>query len=476
MDQNLACARAIFRTIKSRFVTNVSGLWHDRRGVTAIITAIAGIVLMGFAGLAIDVGYWLNNKSRMQGVTDRAAFSGVNALRDGGNSTAMTLQVRATAAASGFVDGDDGTAVVANRPPSSGPNQADTSSVEVLISQPQPQFFTRIFLETPPTVQTRSVAMLAPGEPVCMLALNPTAADTINFAGNPTISAPDCTMVSDSDSNTAVHLQGSVSVTAATIVTPGQIGYTGGAYTLTLGTPALTGAQSVPDPYASTLTHSNLTAGMPTSPACTKSGVTWSGNCVVPGASVNSGNTLSASTRISGGLDIKNGTVNLAPGTYWITDGDLDLKSGSGATLHCTTCTSGGAGVTIILTTAHSSGGTVGTLTLASNANLTLNAPNSGTFAGDVVIQDSNGLPAGTTIHTISNAQANAAETLTGLVYFPKTAITFQGGPDSTGPQCLVLVANTIGFQGNPRFATSGCSSVGLTNLAVPKTVTRVVE
>jgi hypothetical protein len=309
-----------------------------------------------------------------------------------------------------------------------------------------------------------------------MLALNPTAADTINFAGNRTISAPDCTIVSDSDSNTAVHLQGSASVSAATIVTPGQIGYTGGAYTLTLGSPALTGSQLVPDPYTSTLTHSTLTAGMPPSAACTKSGSTWSGNCVVPGGSVASGNTLSANTRISGGLSIKNGTVNLAPGTYWITDGDLDLKSGSGATLHCTTCTSGGAGVTIILTTAQASSGTVGTLTLASNANLVLNAPNTGTFAGDVVIQDSNGLPSGTTVHTTANAQANATERLTGLVYFPKTAITFQGGPDSTGPQCLVLVANTIGFQGNPTFATSGCASIGLTNLPEPKTITRVVE
>jgi hypothetical protein len=154
----------------------------------------------------------------------------------------------------------------------------------------------------------------------------------------------------------------------------------------------------------------------------------------------------------------------------------LTFSNGNGATLQCPTCVVGTSGVTIILTTAQSSGGTVGTLTLGSNANLTLNSPSSGTFAGDVVIQDSNGLPTGTTVNATSNAHANATETLSGLVYFPTAAITFQGGPGATGSQCLVLVADTIGFQGNPDFATSGCASVGLTTLPEPKSVTRVVE
>ena len=102
---------------------------------------------------------------------------------------------------------------------------------------------------------------------------------------------------------------------------------------------------------------------------------------------------------------------------------------------------------------------------------LNLNAPSSGTFAGMVLIQDSNGLPAGTTINSPSNAQANSTETLSGLVYFPDTAVTFQGTPAATGPQCLVLVANTVALQGNPGFATSGCPSLGLNNLPIVKTI-----
>ena len=205
-------------------------------------------------------------------------------------------------------------------------------------------------------------------------------------------------------------MQGSATINAATLITPGEISHTGAAYTLNLSYPAQTGANVVPDPYASTLTHAFLTTGMPAAPACTYNNGThtWSGNCVVPGGSISVGDTLSANTQISGGLSFKGGTVNLSPGTYWITDGDLVLQNGSGATLQCPTCTNGGAGVTVILTTAKSKNGTVGTVTLGSNANLNLNPPTTGTFAGMVLIQDSNGLPAGTAIDTSFSTKANA--------------------------------------------------------------------
>ena len=229
--------------------------------------------------------------------------------------------------------------------------------------------------------------------------------------------------------------------------------------------PAQTGANFVPDPYASTLTHTNfLTNGLSTASPCTSStsgGITTYSN---PGS-------YKPGCVIAGGLSIKNSTVNLSPGTYWLT-GDLNLQNGSGATLECTTCTNGGAGVTIILT-APPGGGTVGTVSLGTNANPNLNAPNTGPFAGMVLIQDSNGLPAADHLpnpDTVS-AQANATETLSGLVYFPQAAVTFQGTPAATGPQCLVLVANTVAMQGNPGFATSGCSGIGLNNLPIVKTV-----
>jgi hypothetical protein len=84
------------------------------------------------------------------------------------------------------------------------------------------------------------------------------------------------------------------------------------------------------------LTHTFLTSGMPTT-ACT----TTTGNCVVQSNSslLNGNVTLSANTQIhvvGGTWGIRNQTVNLSPGTYWVTDGDLQLGPGGGTSrLEC---------------------------------------------------------------------------------------------------------------------------------------------
>jgi hypothetical protein len=55
-----------------RFMRQLLG---DKRGATAIMTAVAATTVMGFAGLAVDVGYWQTTQRRMQGVADEAAFA-----------------------------------------------------------------------------------------------------------------------------------------------------------------------------------------------------------------------------------------------------------------------------------------------------------------------------------------------------------------------------------------------------------------
>jgi hypothetical protein len=203
------------------------------------------------------------------------------------------------------------------------------------------------------------------------------------------------------------------------------------------------------------------------------SGVTWfiyQGNCKVAGSSLSQSNIiLSGNTVITGGLSVQ-GTINLSPGTYWITDGDLTIK---GTTLECTSCTPGGAGVTVIFTTL-ASGGTVGGITLGpGGGTMILNAPNMGTFAGMVLIQDAWGLPSNPTIDN-STAQGSPTETLSGLVYFPGSTMDFAGTPSSTGPQCLLLVVGALAETGNPSLNTTGCSSVGLNLL--PGTTVALAE
>jgi hypothetical protein len=337
------------------------------------------------------------------------------------------------------------------------------NGVKVRLSQTQNGWFSAWFPAfTNITIANEAVAAVSKLPPGCMLALNPTAPQTVSLAGNPTINAPSCSIVSDSNDASAFYLQGSATINAATLITPGEITNTGGAYTLNLKYPAQTGANFVPDPYASTLTHANF---------LTNDGLSTASPCTPTATGYSSPGSYNPGCVIAGGLSIKNSTVDLSPGTYWLT-GDLVLRSGTGATLECTTCSNGGAGVTIILA-APPGGGTVGTMSLAAGANLNLNAPAASScsncpFAGLVLIQDSNGLPAADPLpnpDTVS-AQGNPTETLSGLVYFPQAAVTFRGTPAASGPQCLVLVANTISLQGTMGVRALGSTTFRLSRLS----------
>jgi hypothetical protein len=457
-------------------------LWRDQRGAAAALVAISLPITLAIAGLGVDAGWWYTIKRQNQSGADAAALSAayevVAVLSAGGTpSVTNTLVPAATQAAT---QNGYGGGALSGVSPGAGCSYTDPGTsfvlyqycdatfagVLVVLRQSQNSWLANFGSLASLTIANRAVAEISQLPPGCLLALNGTASDAINLAGSPTIDAPNCTIVSDSNSSSAVHLQGAASITAGGVATVGDWSHTGNAYTLSLQNPAQVGANPVPDPYASTLTHANfLTDGLSTAPTCSSSTV---------GGVLTYSSTVTPGCVIAGGLDIKNSTVNLGPGTYWL-EGNLTLDNGSGATLECTSCSNGGAGVTIILTAP--SGGTVGTASIASNADLDLNAPDSGPFAGMVLIQDSNGLAS----YNISlpnpdtfSASANGTETLTGLVYFPDAAVTFQGTPAASGPQCLVLVANTVALQGNPTFATSGCSSLGLNNLPIVRSVTLV--
>ena len=454
-------------------------LASDTRGATLALVAAAISALIGFTGLGVETGLWYAMKRQNQSAADVAALSGAFELLAGQSNGLSQNTVypdicnlaERDAARNNFTfnsfscptttpacTSPSTGQMCANNPPVLGISAGNNNAVEVILSQQQNALLANLFLPKV-TIETRAVAAIKTLDTSCVLALNNSLPNAINVVGSAGVclgpgsscqacGTPTCSMTANSTDPSAIHLQGAACVAADNLVTPGGVGVTGNGYTLTLNSGPLIGAPPVADPYASTLTHTFLTTGMPTTCA--------------------SGPPYPANSQICGKLTVS-GTLNLLPGTYWITDGDLDIKN---STLECTTCVPGGAGVTIILTTAKPSGGKVGTLTLGAKGVLNLSAPGSGTFAGLVLIQDSNGLPPGTTYtSTTSNAQANATESLNGLVYFPNTAMTFQGTPAAGSAACLVVVVNTLTLQGNPELDDSGCTNAGLTNLPTPKTV-----
>jgi hypothetical protein len=442
-------------------------LWRDTRGITLVLVALTISILIGFASLGAETGLWFAIKRQNQSAADAGAMSAayeiIYDLANGITPTSANLTPAANQAAA--QNNYTGAAVVTY--PYS--DAIVTSAVSVTLQTTQAASLASLFLPSV-VITTNAVARVAVLDSPCILALNPTAPNAIDLQGSVTVNAPGCSVVADSNSSSAIHIQGSASITAATLVTPGDISYTGGAFTLN-STPLVGSAASfVPDPFTTNPNHATLTSGMPPiTPACVGTGtnpVNYNGNCSINSTSLpNSDVNLSAITRIAGTLRVQNQTVNLAPGTYWITDGNLDIRSNGHMT--CTACTPT-AGVTTILTTTNTTSGTIGTVLMNSNSSMTLNAPSTGTFAGILIMQDKpSTIGAGVTyISSSASFQGGPSSSISGLLYLPHEAVTLQGNPNTT---CALIIADTVVMKGNPTLTLAGCPT-SLTDKITVKT------
>ena len=428
----------------------IAPILHDDRGVSAAIVAVALPSLIGLGALGVETGAWFTTKLRNQSAADAAAISAAYEVLAGKTNVINDLApaVGEAAARNGY----SGSIPVIEFPYS---DAIVVNGVAVTLQQTQEPMLAAMFLSGV-TVANKAVAVIEALDNPCILALG-TANTGVELAASTSLFMPNCSIVANSVSGTAIELlSSSSSITAATLVTAGEIALQGNPIDpaapppeFSLGSLAEIGAPTVADPYASTFSHSYITAGMPTS-LCkpTTSGsvtVYKTGNCKFSG------------------LDIKTGyTVDLAPGTYWVT-GNLVVQSNG--RLECSICDPvKGTGVTIILTSQTSKIGYVS----ISNATFELNAPSSGRFAGVVMVQDANGLPYTRSYNTVTGA---AGATLNGLVYFPKTSMTFHGSPSTTGPKCLLLVVSSLNVDASSNLDIGGCASAGLTNLPTVYTV-----
>jgi Flp pilus assembly protein TadG len=452
----------------------IARIFRDRTGATATIVAIALPGLIGMSALGVETGVWFAIKLQNQSAADAAAISAAYGVIAG--QTNVTGGLTAAADEASRQNGYKGSVPAVVTPYSDG---VVTDGIAVTLQQSQGALLAAMFLSGI-TIANTAVAVIEALDNPCILALGTNSTD-VEIAASSQLDMPDCSVAANSISSTAIELRSSTStVAAATLVTAGKISLQGIPIDpaapppeFALSSPAMIGAPSVADPYVGTLTHTFLITGMPTTPTCISktSGylTTYASNCVIAGKSLTAPQILlSPNTRISGSWKITSGqTIDLSPGTYWVT-GNLTLQSR--AVLKCSTCdNTKGAGVTIILTAQTNK---IGAVSVADSANLTLNAPHSGPFAGLAIIQDSNGLPTGTT-YTSSHSTIGGAPgaTLNGLVYFPNSSMTFHGEPTGTGPQCLLLVVKTLVIDAASRLEAGGCAGAGLGNLPVVGTV-----
>ena len=149
-----------FSIEQTRPQTALRRLASDRSGVTAIVTGIGLTMLLGFAGAAVDVAYWLNATRGLQSAADQAAYSAAVAAGSSGCSgTTYAQQARAVAAARGYIDGQNATVAVTCR--------SSDASFTVQIDQDQPLWFTHLFLRAHRRQRRRQPRRPPRRRPIC---------------------------------------------------------------------------------------------------------------------------------------------------------------------------------------------------------------------------------------------------------------------------------------------------------------------
>ncbi len=393
-----------------------------RSGNVAMIATLALPALIGFCGFGGDACYWYYRQRVVQAAADMAAYNATVALRSGA-SLATIDQTALNAATQNGWQSAIGTITV-HTPPSSGTHQ-DAQSVEVLLTENEPRFFTALFSKDKVSENTRAVATFVYATNACMLSLDKNASGAMTFWGNASADFTDCNVVSNSLASDSFKLGGAANVTTTCIRTAGG-DYIGATLAMTNCKSVVTNAPEAQDPYAS----------VPPPPIPE--------DCTTPPAS-----GQYSPGKYCGGLSI-NGTANLSPGVYVIDGGTLKINANADVT---------GSGVMFYLT-----GGA--TLSFNGNATIDLTAATSGTYAGLLFYGDRSQANASNTIN------GNASSSLTGAIYFPSQAVSFLGDFSGTNG-CSQVVADTIYYTGSGTFQTN-CQGTGMATISVPGAVTLV--
>src|SRR5271170_891495 len=120
------------------------------RGSIAVVAAVSMVGLLGFTGMAIDVGYLQWTRVRIQDAADAAAMA---ALIEAENNTGNQVTAgQNNAALNGFTTGSNGVTVTINQPPKQGSLVGQANAVEAIVTKTVPTFFMGMFHQSSITV------------------------------------------------------------------------------------------------------------------------------------------------------------------------------------------------------------------------------------------------------------------------------------------------------------------------------------
>ena len=393
----MSITRRVVASVVTRILKGRRGLYQ--RGVILPLVAICLAVLMGFAGLSIDVAYLKYWQQRQQTATDAAALGGAQQLARTSCASATTAESAATfdAQYDGFQSAGNVTVTAVN-PPASGPYANSSCAISVQITASHVStFFARLFgFPQGMSESTQAVGLSSSNGAGCIYLLSPTIDQNFNGAN---INAQCGILI-----NNTANFNGSN-------ITAGYIGYAGGAPNengakFSEATPAP--MLPVADPCPEIAGCAYLAANPPSSSSCTS----FNGN----------GYNGFLQSGCYSYLNLNGATVTLS-GTYVLSG----TSNFNGAHIS-------GSGVTIYIP----AGGTPPNF---NGASVTLAPPSSGNGAGVLYYQ----VPGNT-----GSANFNgASESYSGLIYSPAApSVNFNGANGGY----VVLVFGEINYNGSTAY------------------------
>ncbi len=409
----------------------------NEAGQALVFAVVAlGLLLLGFVGLGIDIGYLRYEKRLQQSAADSAAISGAAELRYDPTGVSSISAAQNAAAVNGFIDNSGGVlstctsdnvqssalvgtvCVQVNNPPASGPHTGDPNYVEAFVSAVQPTFFMSVLGVFSEAVTARAVATSLGGGAGsgCLYILGPPPS---SIEGGGTLSAPTCGIIDDGNFN----LQGN-----ALVVNAGTFGIAG-----TNGGGTITCTSTLTCPALNMPTSGDPLSGLLTPPI------------VGPPGAFNPANPIPGTYNLIALTD--GSTTNFNPGVYVLTGpgGGLSITGNAIVT---------GTGVTFYFTngaTISVAGDVSGTPTIQ------LSAPNSAPYTGILFYQDPSDI-VGPTLG------GNSASFYQGALYFPSALLTINGSINTvTLPPYTILIANSLALVGAPVVALNSNYS-GLPN------------
>jgi len=380
-------------------------LWRDRTGGILVFAAIAAPVMIGAAGLAVDVGLWYANKRLAQSAVDSAALAGALELRrSDGDITSITNVVNADALINGFsaANGD-----IIDVDASASP------LVAITITRGVPGLLSQVIFTETTNVQARAVAR-ADVNDSCIWSLNPNDQGAVSVVGAAEVELG-CGVLANSGDIDGLHQNGSGCLNATTLKV------VGGSTADCMSPAPETGMTPVVDPLAA--------IPDPTVGPCDFNGNDAVYNAAYGGPAI----TLNPGVYCGNGIRIlTNWPVTFNPGLYILDGARLTLAAQSVVT---------GFDVSFYLT--ENNDGNSETIGIAGGADVTLSAPNDGPLPGILFYHDRDAA------NDIEHSFAGGSDMqLEGILYFPSSDVAFKGG-SSLQSSAAAIIADDVTFAGN---------------------------